>query len=154
MVGPFPSEVCSCGRSTMATKRLIAGTREHGKKSSEERFRLLLVEDDELVATGLVTILELEGYSVLLIGRGLAVVEAARSFEPDSVILDLSLPDIDGIEVFRRLRKRWPDLPVIFSTGDSTSQDLSSALKCPRVELMRKPYEIKDLLAALRRINE
>ncbi|HEX9458956.1 MAG TPA: response regulator [Thermoanaerobaculia bacterium] len=138
----------------MATpKRTISGTGARGK-SSEESLRLLLVEDDDLVAAGLTTLLDLEGFAVLTIGRGLAVVEAIKSFKPDVVILDLTLPDVDGIEVFRRLRKRWPDLPVVFSTGDGSCVDLAAELKSGRVELLRKPYEIKDLLNALRRIRE
>ncbi|HXA16509.1 MAG TPA: response regulator [Thermoanaerobaculia bacterium] len=135
------------------TKRTISGTRARGK-GSEERFRLLLVEDDDLVAAGLTAILELERFTVLTIDRGLAVVEAIKSFKPHVVILDLTLPDVDGIEVFRRLRKRWPDLPVVFSTGYGSSADLTAELKRERVELLRKPYEIKELLAALQRITE
>ena len=123
-------------------------------KGSEEGLRLLLVEDDELVAAGLTTLLDLEGFTVLTIDRGLAVDETIRSFKPHVVVLDLTLPDIDGIEVFRRLRKRWPDLPVVFSTGYGSSVDLTTELKRKRVELLRKPYEIKELLAALQRITE
>jgi two-component system OmpR family response regulator len=135
------------------TKRTISGARAW-RKGPEESFRLLLVEDDDLVAAGLTTLLELEGFTVLTIDLGLAVVEAIRSFKPHVVILDLTLPDLDGIEVFRRLRKRWPDLPVVFSTGNGSSVDLTAAMKSVRVELLRKPYEIKELLAALQRITK
>ena len=129
----------------MATpKRLIAGNRGSLKKGSEERVRLLLVEDDELVAIGLATLLELEGYSVLPIERGLSVVEAAMSFDPDAVILDLSLPDIEGIEVFRRLRRRWPDLPVVCMSGFTTVP-----VNRLTVPLVRKPFSLETLRAAL-----
>ncbi|HEX7680142.1 MAG TPA: response regulator [Thermoanaerobaculia bacterium] len=135
------------------TKRTVSGARVR-RKGSEESFRVLLVEDDDLVAAGLAALLDLEGFTVLTIDRGLAVVEAIKSFKPHVVILDLTLPDVDGIEVFRRLRKRWPDLPVVFSTGDGSSVNLTAALKRERVELLHKPYELKDLLSALRRITE
>lgn len=102
------------------------------------------------MAAGLTTLLELEGFTVKGIGRGLAVVETIRSFEPDAVILDVTLPDISGIEVFRRMRRRWPDLPVLFSTGGDSATD--SELKGKRVELLQKPYEISELLSALQRI--
>jgi DNA-binding response OmpR family regulator len=138
----------------MATpKRTTSGT-GGGEKSPDVSFRLLLVEDDDLVAAGLTTLLELEGFTVLTIGRGLAVVEAIRSFKPQAVILDLTLPDLDGIEVFRLLHSRWPELPVVFSTGDGGSVNQTVELKSRRVELLRKPYEIKELLNALRRITE
>lgn len=114
--------------------------------------RILLVEDDDLVAAGLTALLEMEGMAVLVISRGLQVVDAVESFEPDAVILDLTLPDVNGIEVFRELRRRWPHLPVLFSTGHGGSVELAAELSGARVELLRKPYEIGELLSALQRI--
>jgi two-component system cell cycle sensor histidine kinase/response regulator CckA len=114
--------------------------------------RILLVEDDDLVAAGLTALLEMEGMAVLVISRGLQVVDAVASFEPDAVILDLTLPDVNGIEVFRSLRRRWPHLPVVFSTGHGGSAELATELSSARVELLRKPYEIGELLSALQRI--
>ena len=139
----------------MATsKRPTTAGRAPRKKNTEKHFRrLLLVEDDELVAAGLTSLLDFEGFEVLTIGRGLAVIEAIQRFRPDAVILDLTLPDIAGAEVFRRLRKRWPDLPVVFSTGHGDDAASAAELKGKRVELLRKPYEIGDLLSALRRIT-
>ncbi|MGH9421919.1 MAG: response regulator, partial [Thermoanaerobaculia bacterium] len=101
---------------------------------------------------GLASLLKLEGMTVLVIGEGLRAVRAAGTFEPDAVILDLTLQDIDGIEVFRRLRKHWPHLPVVFSTGHE-DVDLRIELQDNQVELLRKPFEIDDLLAALRRVT-
>jgi len=114
--------------------------------------RLLLVEDDELVA-GLTSLLDLDGFTTLAIERGDLILESIESFEPDAVILDLTLPDIDGSEVFRRLRGRWPNLPVVFSTGHGSGADLVAELKGQRVELLRKPYGIAELLSALQRIT-
>src|SRR4051812_30731160 len=112
------------------------------KRSAEKRRRLLLVEDDELVAGGVASPLELEGFLVHVIGRGLAVVDAIKSFKPDALILDVTLPDIDGVEVFRRLRHLWPDLPVVFSTGHGAGTVSAAELKGGAVEVLRKPYEI------------
>lgn len=114
--------------------------------------RLLLVEDNDLIAEGLASLLKLEGLTVLVIGHGLLVVDAVDNFEPDAVILDLTLPDIDGLEVFRRLRKRWPHLPVVFSTGHD-NLDLRTEQKDKRVELLMKPFGIDELLSALRRVT-
>jgi len=131
----------------------MAKPKRQRTKNADIRFRrLLLVEDDDLVAAGLTTLLELEGFTVHTIGRGLAVVDAIKSFQPDAVILDLTLPDISGIEVFHRLRKRWPDLPVVFSTGDG-GHEVTAELKRKGVESLRKPYEIAELLSALQRIT-
>src|SRR3954447_1780131 len=134
------------------SKRPPARARLPAKKSAEKRRRLLLVEDDELVAGGVASLLELEGFLVHVISRGLAVVDAIKSFKPDAVILDVTLPDIDGVEVFRRLRRIWPDLPVVFSTGHGAGMVAAAELKGGAVEMLRKPYEIADLLSALHRI--
>jgi DNA-binding response OmpR family regulator len=147
------TEVRTFRRHTMTKpKRPIAARTSRKRKAERPFHRLLLVEDDDLVAAGLTTLLELEGFEMLTIGRGLAVVEAVKTFEPDAVILDLTLPDLDGVRVFRRLRRRWPDLPVVFSTGHGGGADPTTELKGKRVELLRKPYEIGELLAALERI--
>ncbi len=140
-----------------ATRRapVMAALVPQQQQSSERHFnRILLVEDDDLVATGLTALLELEGLAVLTIGRGLPVPEAVESFEPDAVILDLSLPDIDGAEVFRRLRRRWLQLPVVFSTGHGGEVALATALQDERVAMLRKPYNIDELLSALHRVTE
>jgi len=139
------------GRPATQAKSAAAPPAE--KQSAGKRFgRVLLVEDDDLVAIGLTALLEMEGIAVQVVGRGLLVVKAVESFKPEAVILDLTLPDIDGIEVFRRLRKRWPQLPVVFSTGHGGEVELTAELNSSRVELLRKPYEIGDLLSALQRI--
>jgi len=124
------------------------------KRPNAERRprRLLFVEDDDLVAAGVTSLLEMEGFTVQTLGQGLAVVDAIKTFEPDAVILDVTLPDISGVEVFRSVRRRWPDLPVLFSTGYGTDSGPAAELKGNAVEILQKPYEIADLLSALRRL--
>ena len=74
---------------------------------------------------------------------------AAEMFSPDVVVLDVRLPDMGGDHVFRNLRERWPDLPVVFSSGhvhrleEVTGGDLS------RVALLRKPYAGDQLMDAI-----
>jgi PAS domain S-box-containing protein len=114
--------------------------------------RVLLVEDDELVTAGLCTLLEGEGLICRVLSRGGGAVEAVAEFRPDWVILDLTLPDMDGADVFRTLRARWPDLPVIFSTGHGCESELAWALGSERVELLQKPYDFDTLLAAVDRV--
>jgi PAS domain S-box-containing protein len=136
-----------------ATKAELAAVPPASTHRAERRVeRLLLVEDDELVASGLTALLEMEGIAVRVVTRGLAVVEAVESFEPEAVILDLTLPDIDGMEVFHRLQKRWPRLPIVFSTGHGGEIELERHANGARIELLRKPYEIFELLAALERV--
>jgi CheY-like chemotaxis protein len=113
--------------------------------------RILLVEDDETFAEGLVQLLELEGLRVDLVTHGALAVEAVERLAPQAVILDLDLPDEHGTAVYERLAARWPDLPVVFSSGNDGAQ-LTGYLERPNVRFLRKPYEIEVLLRMLREL--
>ena len=116
--------------------------------------RVLLVDDDPVVSAGIEALLEGEGVEVRSIQHGADAVEAVAAFAPDAVILDWSLPDLDGIEVFRRLQQRSPNLPVIFSTGHGDESELQDVINSSRhVMFLRKPYELEALLDALERIT-
>lgn len=114
--------------------------------------RILLVEDEPAVAAGVVALLETEGIEVAVVGQGAEAVAAANSLRPDAVILDLTLPDIQGTEVYERLAARWPDLPVIFSTGHGDETALKPYLSSPHVGFLRKPYDFAALTAMLQKV--
>jgi PAS domain S-box-containing protein len=114
--------------------------------------RLLLVEDDPNVAAGITAVLEIEGIDVSLVTLGLDAAGEIERFAPDAVILDVGLPDIDGLTVFAEIIARWPDLPVVFSTGHGDEDLLEDALKRPHVGYLLKPYGVEDLLKVLTRI--
>jgi PAS domain S-box-containing protein len=114
--------------------------------------RLLLVEDEVSVAAGLSSLLELEEIVVRVVGLGREVVPAIEEFAPDAVVLDLTLPDIDGREVFAQIVARWPDLPVVFSTGHGSEAELAHELARDHIGFLRKPYEVAALMAAIERV--
>jgi len=114
--------------------------------------RLLLVEDESTVAAGLCSLLELEKIVVRVVEQGREVVHAIEGFAPDAVVLDLTLPDIDGREVFAQIAARWPNLPVVFSTGHGGEADLARELSRDHVGFLRKPYEVAALMAAIERV--
>jgi signal transduction histidine kinase len=114
--------------------------------------RVLLVEDDEIVAEGLVQLLGLEGLHVDVVSHGAMVVEAVDRLRPHVVVLDIALPDMNGMDVYDRLTERWPDLAVIFSSGNADTQPMSRYLDHPRVRFLHKPYEFDSLLKVLREI--
>jgi len=114
--------------------------------------RLLLVEDDPNVAAGLMAVLEIEGIEMSLVTLGRNAVGEIERFAPDAVILDVGLPDIDGLTVFVEITARWPDLPVVFSTGHGDEDLLEDALKRPHVGYLLKPYGVEDLLKVLARV--
>ncbi len=111
--------------------------------------RLLLVEDDPGVAAGLIALLEMDGVAVELVEYGADAVSRIEAFEPDAVVLDVGLPDMSGIAVYDQIARRWPSLPVLFSTGHGDERVLSPALARPNVGYLLKPYNSKTLLVAL-----
>jgi PAS domain S-box-containing protein len=114
--------------------------------------RVLLVEDELEVAAGVSMLLEVEGAEVHVVHRGGEVIPAIERFAPDVVVLDIGLPDIDGVEVYEGLARRWPNLRVLFSTGHAQAHNLETLLLRPNVALLVKPYEMSDLRAALGRL--
>lgn len=110
---------------------------------------IVLVEDDASVAEGLKMLLEAEGIEVNRVGLGREAEAAVAATDPDVVVLDLGLPDVDGAEVLARLRARWPALPVLVSTGHGDERIADG----DRIGHLYKPYSIEELLAALRELT-
>jgi PAS domain S-box-containing protein len=133
-----------------ATELVPAAERALEKSIASSAIRrILLVEDEELVATGIAAILEIDGHEVRIAPTGAAAFEALQGYEPDAVILDVGLPDMLGTRVFEEIRASRPDLPVIFSTGHTGEVELQRHLAQPNTRHLLKPYEISDLIAAL-----
>ena len=111
--------------------------------------RVLVVEDDEDIALALQRSLRMEGYEVRVTGDGEAALQAAPSFLPDLVILDLGLPGVDGIEVARRIRADG-DVPILMLTARDAVQSRVEGLDSGADDYLVKPFERQELLARLR----
>ncbi|HXG58460.1 MAG TPA: MHYT domain-containing protein [Thermoanaerobaculia bacterium] len=121
--------------------------REAGRGPRQLR-RVVMVEDDDLVAGGLSMILEMSDIAVERVALGAAALPAVRAFRPDAVILDIGLPDIDGMTVYRRIREE-SEVPVVFATGHGDESVLAGIVNQPHVAFLRKPFEGDELIAAL-----
>jgi two-component system cell cycle sensor histidine kinase/response regulator CckA len=110
---------------------------------------VLLVEDDRTVATGLVAVLEMEGLRVDVVETGADAIRALDRIQPDVVVLDVGLPDMDGTAVYDAIAAKMPNLPVIFSTGHADRAMLDSVLALPNVGYLLKPYQSNILLRAI-----
>jgi DNA-binding response OmpR family regulator len=108
--------------------------------------RLLLVEDDDAVSCGISALLEMEGIDVRIAREGRGVVQAIHEFSPDAIVLDVTLPDISGVTVFESIRKIWPRLPVIISTGQMCDPSVFDLELQPHTEFLMKPYASAELL--------
>ena len=111
--------------------------------------RLLLVEDEPAVSDGLVALLELGSAEVRVAATGKAALDELEAQLPEAVLLDVGLPDIDGVELFAVIRTRWPRLPIIFSTGHGDQARLDEMLRLPHVGHLVKPYDLDELTAAV-----
>ena len=108
--------------------------------------RILLIEDDVAIAAGLADVLRSYDMTVDVLHTGRHAVQAVERFHPDVVVLDVGLPDRDGVEVYGDLARAYPHLPVVFSTGHADEARLDGPLSQPNVAFLRKPYPIETLL--------
>ncbi|HEV8659690.1 MAG TPA: PAS domain S-box protein [Thermoanaerobaculia bacterium] len=115
--------------------------------------RLLLVEDEPLVASGIAALLELEGVQVEIVATGGQALAAIERFSPDAVVLDIGLPDIDGVTIYHDIHRRWPELPVLFSSGHGDSTKLETLLERPNLGFILKPYDFDAFRAVLSAIS-
>lgn len=113
--------------------------------------RILLVEDEAQLARFVELELTHEGYEVEVAGDGRTGLEKAESGSFDLVLLDIMLPQINGLEVLRRLRKS-SDLPVIMLTARDAVMDKVSGLDMGANDYMTKPFAIEELLARIRAV--
>jgi two-component system, OmpR family, alkaline phosphatase synthesis response regulator PhoP len=109
--------------------------------------RILIVEDNENLAYGLSTSLELEGYEVGLASTGLEGLEEARRWEPDLIILDLMLPEMDGFRVLKALRREGNEAPVLILTARGEEADKVLGFRMGADDYVTKPFGVLELLA-------
>ena len=110
---------------------------------------VLVVEDDRPVRNLIVTTLKSHDYRYLTAENGKAAIMEASSHNPDIVLLDLGLPDIDGTEVITNIRG-WSNMPIIVISARSEDSDKITALDAGADDYLTKPFSVEELLARLR----
>ena len=110
---------------------------------------ILVVEDDVPVRCLITTTLKTHGYKYLTASNGETAIMMATSHNPDIMLLDLGLPDIDGIEVIRSVRT-WSNLPIIVLSARSEESDKIEALDNGADDYLTKPFSMKELMARIR----
>jgi len=112
--------------------------------------RVLVVDDEALIRWSLGEQLAKAGYEVTEAADGAAALDVLRRHPPiDLVVLDLKLPDIDGLELLKRIREIAPDAPVIMMSAFATPQDVSDARQYGVAEIIAKPFDVQYLLATV-----
>src|ERR1700733_6244821 len=115
-------------------------------------MRVLVIEDDDAVRSALRRALLLDGYEVLPAGTGQDGLLKAGSIVPDAIILDLGLPDIDGMQVCRRLRSLGNRTPILMLTARDAVEDRVDGLEAGADDYLVKPYERREPRARLHAI--
>lgn len=110
---------------------------------------ILVVEDDLPVHNLIVTTLKAHAYRYLSARDGETAILEATSHNPDIILLDLGLPDLDGVEIIKRVRA-WSNVPIIVISARSEDQDKIGALDAGADDYLTKPFSVDELLARLR----
>ena len=110
---------------------------------------ILIVEDDRAVRNLLSTALETQGYSYRTAETGAASIMEALSCRPDLIILDLGLPDMDGVDIIKKIRG-WSSVPIVVVSARCEDRDKIEALDAGADDYLTKPFSVDELLARLR----
>ncbi len=113
-------------------------------------LRILLVEDNATLSEGLATILRGSGYTVDVVGDGLSAESAARAEAFDLIILDLNLPEMDGLDVLRSLRSHQNQAAVIIVTARGAPEERVRGLDLGADDYLTKPFDVSELEARIR----
>ena len=131
--------------TTTATRRPEVLTRADGTP-----VRALVVDDEPTLAELLSTALRYEGWHVDHALTGHAAIKAAKTFDPDVIVLDVMLPDLSGIDVLRRVRTTHPFVPVLFLTAKDAVEDRIAGLTAGGDDYVTKPFSLEEVVARLR----
>jgi DNA-binding response OmpR family regulator len=111
---------------------------------------VLLVEDDDRISGPLIRMLQAEGFDVRHAATGESALRSAHDQTPDLVLLDLTLPDIDGLDVCRRLRASHATLPIVMLTARNEEVDVVVGLDAGADDYITKPFRVAELTARIR----
>ncbi|HOO08010.1 MAG TPA: response regulator transcription factor [Ruminococcus sp.] len=115
-------------------------------------YLVLVVEDDKPIRNLITTTLKMNDYRYITVVKGNEAIMLSASHKPDIIILDLGLPDIDGVEVIEHIRT-WSDVPIIIVSARSEDRDKITAFDKGADDYLTKPFSVEELLARLRVIQ-
>jgi two-component system OmpR family response regulator len=145
-VGGAASAVAAGGAGGAAASARNVGI----QRADGTPVRVLVVDDEPSLAELLASVLRYEGWNVLVAANGADAVRTAREFRPDAVVLDIMLPDFNGVEVMRRLRAEIPQVCVLFLTARDAVEDRVAGITAGGDDYVTKPFSLEEVLARLR----
>jgi two-component system OmpR family response regulator len=127
-----------------------ASQRPELRRPDGQNVRVLVVDDEPTLAELVTLALRYEGWDVRSAADGLTAVRIAREFRPDVVVLDVMLPDFDGLQVLRRMRVETPRLAVLFLTAKDALEDRLAGLTAGGDDYVTKPFSVEEVVLRLR----
>ena len=112
------------------------------------KIKVLLIEDDRSISNFITATMDREGYKIMHALNGREGLSLSTSFCPNVILLDLGLPDMDGLEVLQKLRS-WSDVPVIIISARTKEQEKVSALDLGADDYITKPFDMEEVLARI-----
>jgi two-component system OmpR family response regulator len=119
-------------------------------RADGSKIRVLVVDDESSLTDLLQMALKYEGWEVKTAAEGIKAVAVAREFRPDAVVLDVMLPDIDGLQVLQRMRSDGSDVPILFLTAKDSLDDRIAGLTVGGDDYVTKPFSLEEVVARLR----
>ena len=123
---------------------------DHLTRPDGTPIRVVAVDDEPSLTELLSMAMRYEGWEVYTATSGTEAVRVAREVQPDALVLDMMLPDFDGLEVMRRIRTEQPDVPVIFLTAKDGVADRIAGLTAGGDDYVTKPFSLEEVIARLR----
>jgi two-component system OmpR family response regulator len=120
------------------------------RRPDGQPVRVLVVDDEPTLAELVTLAVRYEGWEARSAPDGATAVRAAREFKPDAVVLDIMLPDFDGLEVLRKMRAETPRLPVLFLTAKDAVEDRITGLTVGGDDYVTKPFSVEEVVLRLR----
>jgi two-component system OmpR family response regulator len=115
-------------------------------------LRILAVDDEQMLTDLLAMALRMEGWEVRTASSGMEALQVAREFDPDALVLDIMMPDLDGMAVLKRLREAGSLVPVLFLTAKDAVGDRVAGLTAGGDDYVTKPFSLEEVIARLRAI--
>jgi two-component system OmpR family response regulator len=112
--------------------------------------RVLVVDDEQGIRDLLATVLGAQGWAVRTAGTGRAAIDEALAFRPELVVLDIVLPDLDGLSVLQRIRAVLPSVRVLFLTANDAVEDRIAGITAGGDDYVTKPFSVEEVVARLR----
>jgi len=134
----------------MTTPDRGTATRPRITRADGSPVRALVVDDEATLTDLLQMALRYEGWEIRTAGDGRTAIQTAREFKPDVIVLDIMLPDIDGLTVLSRLRADGHEIPVLFLTAKDSLDDRIAGLTAGGDDYVTKPFSLEELVARLR----